>query len=266
MGGKTTNYNWDIGTKGQFPWFAEWQTLWGNIDIELYKRSKDLFMQGHGLYGSDGSAGDLHLYSTSHATKGKIYFGANSAYDEVNNRLGIGTTSPTDSVTMVNAGGTAGFSIDSGSGVSYKYDWISMKHDGVMRWSIFKLNDADGSLMIGRYNDAGAFQDTPLFISRFNGDITLTGNLFMGNGKNFYIGSDAGTAPNTWFDSSIGVWDVNRKAYGYSNGFNFRTSSANKWFIGLDTAEDDLFWHFLMLFLLIYSESRKMESPGLERP
>ena len=135
--------------------------------------------------------------------QGENYFGANSAYDEVNNRLGIGTTSPTDSVTMVNAGGTAGFSIDSGSGVSYKYDWISMKHDGVMRWSRFKLNDADGSLMIGRYNDAGAFQDTPLFISRFNGDITLTGNLFMGNGKNFYIGSDAGTAPNTWFDSSI---------------------------------------------------------------
>lgn len=39
------------------------------------------------------SAGTLTLSSTSHATKGKLLFGT-SAYDEVNNRLGIGTASP----------------------------------------------------------------------------------------------------------------------------------------------------------------------------
>lgn len=43
--------------------------------------------------GSFSSGGNLTLQSTSHATKGKILFGT-SAYDEVNNRLGIGTTNP----------------------------------------------------------------------------------------------------------------------------------------------------------------------------
>lgn len=43
--------------------------------------------------GSFESGGNLTLQSTSHATKGKILFGT-SAYDEVNNRLGIGTVSP----------------------------------------------------------------------------------------------------------------------------------------------------------------------------
>lgn len=46
------------------------------------------------LYGSAASGGDLTLFSTSHATKGNIFFGT-STYDEANNRLGIKTTSPT---------------------------------------------------------------------------------------------------------------------------------------------------------------------------
>lgn len=48
---------------------------------------------GQTLIGGTDSGNNLTLQSTSHATKGKILFGT-SAYDEVNNRLGIGTTSP----------------------------------------------------------------------------------------------------------------------------------------------------------------------------
>ena len=48
---------------------------------------------GQTLYGSTVIGGGLTLVSTSDSTKGKILFGT-SAYDEVNNRLGIGTTSP----------------------------------------------------------------------------------------------------------------------------------------------------------------------------
>ena len=48
------------------------------------------------VYGSLVASGDLTLISTFNATKGSIFLGAaqNSAYDEVNDRLGIGTTSP----------------------------------------------------------------------------------------------------------------------------------------------------------------------------
>lgn len=45
------------------------------------------------VYGGAASGGDLTLQSTSHATKGKVLVGT-SGYDEVNNRLGIGTQSP----------------------------------------------------------------------------------------------------------------------------------------------------------------------------
>jgi len=45
------------------------------------------------MRGSASSGANLTLQSTSHATKGKILFGA-SAYDEVNDRIGIGTATP----------------------------------------------------------------------------------------------------------------------------------------------------------------------------
>lgn len=51
---------------------------------------------GQTIIGGTDSGDDLTLQSTSNATKGSIFFGAaqNSAYDEVNDRLGIKTTTP----------------------------------------------------------------------------------------------------------------------------------------------------------------------------
>lgn len=48
---------------------------------------------GQTIRGGTAAGDDLTLMSTSHATKGNIFFGT-STYDEVNNRLGIGTASP----------------------------------------------------------------------------------------------------------------------------------------------------------------------------
>ena len=48
---------------------------------------------GQSVIGGTASGNNLTLSSTSHATKGKILFGT-SAYNEVNNRLGINTTTP----------------------------------------------------------------------------------------------------------------------------------------------------------------------------
>lgn len=53
------------------------------------------------IVGNSTASGTLTLSSTSNATKGKILFGT-SGYDEVNNRLGIGTTSPTARLTVTN--------------------------------------------------------------------------------------------------------------------------------------------------------------------
>jgi hypothetical protein len=48
---------------------------------------------GQSVVGGTAASNSLTLSSTSNATKGKILFGT-SAYDEVNNRLGIGTNAP----------------------------------------------------------------------------------------------------------------------------------------------------------------------------
>jgi len=49
---------------------------------------------GQSVKGGTASGENLDLSSTNHATKGKINIGANSTYDEVNERLGIGTKTP----------------------------------------------------------------------------------------------------------------------------------------------------------------------------
>ena len=55
---------------------------------------------GQVIYGGTGAGDGLALRTTSNATKGKIFFGSNSVYDEVNDRLGIGTTSPAQSLDV----------------------------------------------------------------------------------------------------------------------------------------------------------------------
>jgi hypothetical protein len=56
---------------------------------------------GQTVIGGTASGENLTLQSTSNATKGKIFFGANSAYDGANIRLGINTTSPSQALHVI---------------------------------------------------------------------------------------------------------------------------------------------------------------------
>lgn len=49
---------------------------------------------GQTLNGDTAAGGNLSLVSTVHPTKGKIFIGASSAWDDAQNRLGVGTQSP----------------------------------------------------------------------------------------------------------------------------------------------------------------------------
>lgn len=70
---------------------------------------------GQSVIGGTASGNNLTLSSTTSGTKGKILFGT-SGYDEVNNRLGIGTQSPTTPLT-VTGNGSFGDSITTANAV-----------------------------------------------------------------------------------------------------------------------------------------------------
>lgn len=55
---------------------------------------------GQTLIGGTASGNSLTLQSTSNATKGTIIFGTLSAYDQVNDRLGIGTLIPSNALSL----------------------------------------------------------------------------------------------------------------------------------------------------------------------
>jgi hypothetical protein len=59
---------------------------------------------GQTINGGTAAGESLTLQSTAHATKGKIFFGASSAYDGANVRLGVGTASP---ATVLESVGTS---------------------------------------------------------------------------------------------------------------------------------------------------------------
>ncbi len=62
---------------------------------------------GQTLNGGTVGGENLILNSTASATKGKIFFGANSAYDEVNSRLGVGTSTPSSRLVIQGFGNTS---------------------------------------------------------------------------------------------------------------------------------------------------------------
>jgi hypothetical protein len=81
------------------------------------------------IVGDQASGGSLNLRSTSHATKGKITLGASatSAYDEVNDRLGLGTNAPTHTLTLA-AAKNAAFYNTADQTTNYErvaFDWTS---------------------------------------------------------------------------------------------------------------------------------------------
>ena len=106
---------------------------------------------GQTLVGGNAASETLTLSSTSHATKGKILFGT-SAYDEVNNRLGIGTSAPDKALE-----------INSATGACLRLTY----------------NDSNGSA--ASYSDLSIDSAGDLTIAPSGGDTNITGNTYVSN-------------------------------------------------------------------------------------
>ena len=122
------------------------------------------------IRGGTTSGGTLTISSTSNATKGKILFGT-STYDEVNNRLGIGTTSPTG---LFHAVGTVaqvffGQRSSDNSGSANATFWKS--RGTTSSPTIVQDGDAIGGFVFGAY-DGSNFIETSDFVAIVDGTVS----------------------------------------------------------------------------------------------
>lgn len=137
---------------------------------------------GQTLIGGTATGNNLTLQSTSHATKGSILFGT-SAYDEVNNRLGVGLTAP---VTRLTVEGTITLKEQAeadGDTPAYGQLWVNT---AVPNELFFTTDDGDDREIAYA---GGAFHDGMSdFVANEHIDWTDASQAFKTSGPMSYIG------------------------------------------------------------------------------
>jgi hypothetical protein len=111
------------------------------------------------LYGRTGgqiavgglSAGEnLILQSTDNVVRGKIIFGSSSAYNEANDRMGVGTTTPSYKADIVGTARVTGFIMPTGAGTGYV---LQSDDAGVASWGIVPSGVTDHGTLLGLSDD-----------------------------------------------------------------------------------------------------------------
>jgi hypothetical protein len=166
---------------------------------------------GQTIYGGTSASQSLTLGSTTNATKGKILFGT-SAYDEVNNRLGIGTVSPS---TMLTLNRSAGISTVQGGSANDSTLLLRVNTDGATANAIEFQYGSSGSYLGSRIVSeivSGGGADL-FFQTGTNGAGTYTSKMTIKRDGNIGIGVTSPGAKLTIEDTNktIGVTssDVN---------------------------------------------------------
>ena len=146
---------------------------------------------GQSVIGGTASGNDLTLSSTSNATKGKILFGT-SAYDEVNNRLGIGTANPLNKLDVLDTSTTNGTAVinavTTASGVITKYG-LWAQASGATTTNVAGYFTATGAtnnygLVVAAGKVGIGTTTPPALLSITGGDIFLRADRFIGAGNN----------------------------------------------------------------------------------
>jgi hypothetical protein len=185
---------------------------------------------GQTIYGDTAASGNLTLSSTINATKGKILFGT-SAYDEVNNRLGIGTTNPSQLLTV---GDNNQFTVSSVGALVSQSATIgaSTVIPVVVSCSGCNTNPAGTYSYKGQYGGYNYYQrgtDSWYIWYQSATYWTISTVLGSGAGGQWYYGSSATTPPS----SLLGPWLYNN---GYTGTLNTAAGSAP--LVIIDTAGD----------------------------
>ena len=169
---------------------------------------------GQTLKGGTAASNNLTLQSTNHATKGKIVFGT-SAYDEVNNRLGIATASPAYALEVAGdlsvglaaattaqikvLGGAAGnplVTLSRTSGITASFSW-SLASGGLC------INDDVSNDVT--FSTSGVEGYNVVYAGQYKAGATLgTASMFSGETYNTGVGADV-DAPNLYIRGCLGT-------------------------------------------------------------
>jgi hypothetical protein len=168
----------------------------GNVLIGTTTNNSGFKLQSTGavlapsLTGSISNGGTLTLTSTSNATKGKLLFG-NSAYDEVNNRLGVGINAPT---SKLHIGSIAG----AGGGINL--DLLANSGTAVTSYSSIDFNVPTTGI-IGQFLSTASNYNSAGSISLASNSIGLLGyatsgqlGMFAGGSSGFFTVNTGGLA------------------------------------------------------------------------
>lgn len=175
---------------------------------------------GQIIYGGIGASENLTLSSTSHATKGKIIFG-NSVYDEVNNRLGIGTTAPQSHIHINNNTSFSelriqgGISSDTGLRIiSSDRTWklgINLGSIGAGKFSIYDITGASTRLTIDTSGNVGIGTTSPTSKLHILGTINSETADLLNSGTQqitAYLNTRANTSTTSY---NTGVYSMVRR-------------------------------------------------------
>ena len=199
---------------------------------------------GQSVIGGTASGNSLTLSSTSNATKGNILFGT-SSYDEVNNRLGIGTTSPNSSLHVVGSQ-TASTNIARGSyfkptltAVSNSDNLVSLDIEPTFTLGAFTSAKRLYMRMVGGLQVGLNTGGTSLEIQSLISNVDFLGISGNTGTFNFYGGgaynAGAGIVLTGSSNSSIGANIIRF----YNGAFTARgqISAAGNWNLGTSTTD-----------------------------
>lgn len=130
---------------------------------------------GQTIIGGTAASNNLTLSTTSNATKGKIIFGTASAYDQANDRIGIGTTSPTNPLDVIRGG--------AGTMTRQTYESGSFVYNGDMKVGIYtaSTNSTHGAAISFGQTNLTANSRYPGFDMQYVYSSTVASNAWRVN-------------------------------------------------------------------------------------